>query len=73
MSELAGFSGARVIRKLERAGYDVVRQKGSHVRLRHFDSSRMPLTVPLHKELKIGLLLQLIHGAGLDVRTFLDL
>lgn len=73
MGELAGFSGAQVVRKLQRAGFLVVRQKGSHVRLRHTDTSRIPLTVPMHKEIKIGLLLQLIRDAGLDIRTFLEL
>jgi predicted RNA binding protein YcfA (HicA-like mRNA interferase family) len=30
-----GVSADRVIRALEHLGYEVIRQKGSHVRLRH--------------------------------------
>ena len=30
-----GVSADRLIRALERLGYEVIRQKGSHVRLRH--------------------------------------
>ncbi|MGO9258524.1 MAG: type II toxin-antitoxin system HicA family toxin [Bryobacteraceae bacterium] len=30
-----GVSGERVIQALERLGYEIIRQKGSHVMLRH--------------------------------------
>ncbi|MGA8869856.1 MAG: type II toxin-antitoxin system HicA family toxin [Candidatus Acidiferrales bacterium] len=41
-----------------------VRQKGSHVCLRHStDAGRKPLTVPLHKTLKRGLLHRLLRDA----------
>lgn len=50
-------SGREAIAILRRIGYEVVRQKGSHVRLRHPDSGRRkPVTVPLHAELKRGVL-----------------
>ena len=67
-------SGADAIRAFARIGYEVSRQKGSHVRLIHPDKrSRAPLTVPLHKELDIGLLRALIREAGLSVDEFLAL
>ena len=41
-------SGQELIRALEKFGYVAVRQKGSHVRLRHStDPQRLPVTVPL--------------------------
>ena len=50
-----------------------MRQRGSHVRLRHpTDSARRPLTVPLHKELKPGLLRRLISDANLTPDEFLE-
>jgi predicted RNA binding protein YcfA (HicA-like mRNA interferase family) len=53
-----------LIRVLEKAGYVRVRQKGSHVRLRHStEPQRKPLTVPLHKTLKRGLLHRLLRDA----------
>lgn len=74
MTQLAGFSGREVIKRFERLGYRTVRQRGSHVRLRHFDAvRRRPLTAPLHREIKIGLLRQLIQDAGLRVEDFLNL
>lgn len=41
---------------LERLGYLVTRQKGSHVRLRHEGPPVHTITVPLHDPLKIGTL-----------------
>ena len=67
-------SGADAIRAFARLGYEVSRQKGSHVRLIHPEKSkRAPLTVPLHKELDAGLLRSLIREAGLTVDQFLAL
>lgn len=58
-------SGARLIRALEKIGWRVVRQRGSHVRLKHPDRS-IPLVVPLHQELKRGTLTGILKDAGLD-------
>jgi predicted RNA binding protein YcfA (HicA-like mRNA interferase family) len=46
----------RLIRVLERLGYQVLRQKGSHVRLRHEGPPAHLVTVPCHGPLKIGTL-----------------
>lgn len=71
---MRGISGKGTVRKFERYGYSVVRQRGSHVRLHHYDSARhLPLTIPLHKELKIGLLRQLMKDAGIELDLFLSL
>jgi predicted RNA binding protein YcfA (HicA-like mRNA interferase family) len=51
-----GVSADRVIRRLERLGYAVIRQKGSHVRLRHDGPPVHTITVPLHNPLKTGTL-----------------
>ena len=53
-----GVSAGRVIQVLERFGYRVIRQKGSHVRLRHEGPPAHTITVPLHDSLKTGTL----HG-----------
>lgn len=53
-----GVSGDRLIGALERLGYVVIRQKGSHVRLRHEGPPVHTVTVPLHNPLKTGTL----HG-----------
>jgi predicted RNA binding protein YcfA (HicA-like mRNA interferase family) len=58
-------SGARLVRVLEQVGWEVVRQRGSHVRLKHSDRSTF-LVVPLHRELKRGTLSGILRDAGLE-------
>jgi predicted RNA binding protein YcfA (HicA-like mRNA interferase family) len=67
-------SGCEAIKAFERIGYQVVRQRGSHIRLRdESDPDHRPLTVPDHKTLKPGLLRKLLRDADLTVGEFLDL
>jgi len=74
MPKLPNLSGKEVIGKLERFGYKVVRQKGSHVRLKHSDSNlHKPITVPLHSSIKPGLLHNIIKDAQLSLEEFIDL
>lgn len=58
-----GVSADRLIRALERLGYVVIRQKGSHVRLRHEGPPVHSISVPLHDPLKTGTL----HGILAEV------
>lgn len=44
----------RLIRALEHLGYSVIRQKGSHIRLRHDGPPAHFVTVPKHYPLKTG-------------------
>ncbi len=67
-------SGRRLIRALEVEGWEVVRQRGSHVRLRN-EQARSALVIPVHKELKKGTLARILREAGLraeDLRQLLD-
>ena len=62
--KLPVLSGEELIKILGKFGYVHVRQKGSHVRLRHAtDAERKSLTVPLHKTLKRGLLHRILRDA----------
>lgn len=58
-------SGQRLVKALEREGWTVARQRGSHVRMKH-PERRIALTVPLHRELKRGTLSGILGDAGLD-------
>jgi predicted RNA binding protein YcfA (HicA-like mRNA interferase family) len=58
-------SGQRLVKALERDGWQIARQRGSHVRLKRPDR-RIALTVPLHRELKRGTLAGILTDAGLD-------
>ena len=60
-----GVSADRVIRALELPGYSVIRQKGSHVRLRHEGPPVHAITVPLHNPLKTGTLYGILSEIAL--------
>jgi predicted RNA binding protein YcfA (HicA-like mRNA interferase family) len=57
-----GVPGDRLL-ALVHFGYEVIRQKGSHVRLRHSGPPAHLITVPLHGALKTGTL----HGIAAEV------
>lgn len=61
-------SGAEAVRVLERLGFMVVRQKGSHVMLRRGPAG---CVVPLHRELKTGTLSGVLKQAGVTAEEFL--
>ncbi|MGH2861912.1 MAG: type II toxin-antitoxin system HicA family toxin [Solirubrobacteraceae bacterium] len=66
MSErLPVVSGQQLIAALEKLGWVVVRQRGSHVRLKHQERSTS-LVVPLHRELKRGTLAGILRDAGIE-------
>lgn len=65
MPPLPVLSGKQLITVLERNGFAVVRQRGSHVRLKHADGRST--TVPLHKELDRGTLRGILRQARLGV------
>ncbi|MGE3978959.1 MAG: type II toxin-antitoxin system HicA family toxin [Nitrospira sp.] len=62
-------SGSDAIRKFQRAGWSVMRQRGSHVMLVK-SGYEYTLSIPQHDELGPGLLRKLIRQAGLTVETF---
>lgn len=70
MSKLPrGLAGAQVVRALERSGFYVKRQKGSHIVLRR-DSPFAQVVVPAHRSIDTGTLASILDGAGLTVEEF---
>ena len=49
-------SGQVLAKKLQKFGYEGVRQTGSHIRLTTNEKGGHHITMPAHKELKIGTL-----------------
>ena len=70
MSFLPLISGREVISALEKIGYGVDHQRGSHVVLRHGDPPHRRLTVPDRNEVAKGPLRAIIRQAGLTVEEF---
>jgi predicted RNA binding protein YcfA (HicA-like mRNA interferase family) len=58
-------SGSQLVNVLHRLGWESVRQRGSHVSLKHHDHSAL-LVVPLHRELKRGTLNGILRDAGIS-------
>lgn len=69
MPKLPHVSGKEIIRALERLGFQVMRQSGSHVVMRQ--GSRGCI-VPLHRQVKVGTLAGLLRQAQVDPKEFLD-
>jgi predicted RNA binding protein YcfA (HicA-like mRNA interferase family) len=70
--KLPVISGEDLIRVLRKFGYEIARQKGSHVRLRNeAQPQRLPVTVPLHKELARGTLKSILGDAGISAEELL--
>ena len=62
-----------VVRALERAGWEVARQKGSHISLKKKGAAFL-VTVPMHRrDLPRGTLRGIVEDAGLSVEEFLGL
>lgn len=62
-------SSRQAIRAFERLGWEVVRQRGSHIiMVKEFQTSS--LSVPERKELPKGTLRSLIRTAGITVEEF---
>jgi len=67
-----GLSGKEVVKALQRAGFYVKRQKGSHVVLRR-DNPFAQVAVPDHKSVDTGTLATILDGADLSVEDFIKL
>jgi len=71
MSKLRRVSGKEALVALERLGFVQVRQRGSHVVLKkQGPTSVVGCVVPMHKELAIGTLYNILKLAQVTVEEF---
>ena len=70
MGLLSNFSGKETVKILEKLGYNLHHQTGSHMILYH--TSKPTLSVPNHKELAPGLLKGLLRKSGISLEEFLS-
>ena len=70
MSKLPQLSGRECVSVLERFGFRVVRQRGSHIVMRR-DDPFAQVVVPDHKEIDRGTLRAIVRQAGLQPEDFL--
>lgn len=68
MPKLPHVSGAEAVRALERLGFELVRQRGSHIVLRRGASG---CVIPNHREIKVGTLAGALRQAGISADEFI--
>ena len=66
-------SGRDLVKRLEKIGYAVDHQRGSHIILKQGERSLPRLSIPDHKNLRVGLLRKIIRDAGLSPEEFVKL
>jgi predicted RNA binding protein YcfA (HicA-like mRNA interferase family) len=71
LGRLKNFSGAELCRLLGGHGFQVVRQKGSHIILqKHIPGSTITVPVPNHGDIRIGTLNSIIRPSKLPAELF---
>jgi len=71
MTKVPSLPYDQIIRALQRDGWVVVRQKGSHVRLqKHTATEVLKLTIPAHHPIKRSTLSHILKQARLTVEEF---
>ncbi len=74
MSKTPSLSYIKIIKALQRNGWTVVRQRGSHIRLqKRIGDELLKITIPAHRPVKRSTLSHILKQARLDVDDFLDL
>lgn len=64
----------QIIRALQRDGWIVVRQRGSHIRLqKHIADELLKITIPARRPVKRSTLSHILKQARIDVDRFLEL
>ncbi len=73
MTRLPRVTGAHVIRSLRKVGFEVVRQRGSHVIMKHPDGRGT--VVPIHsgETIGVGLLSKIQKDIEIDREAFIGL
>ena len=73
MPKLPVLSYLEVIKVLNKIGYNIDHQTGSHIVLRQDKEPYRRLTIPNHKEISKGTINSIIRQAGLTREEFLNL
>jgi len=74
VSKVPSLSYVQIIRALQRDGWTVVRQRGSHIRMqKRFGDEVMKLTIPAHRPVKRSTLSHILKQAQLELDDFLEL
>jgi predicted RNA binding protein YcfA (HicA-like mRNA interferase family) len=68
MSKVPSLNYDKVVRALQRDGWFVVRQRGSHIRMqKHSSDGVLKITIPAHKPIKRSTLSHILKQARMTV------
>ena len=74
MSKLPSLHYTQIVKALQRDGWTVVRQRGSHIRLqKHMGDQILKITVPAHRPVKRSTLAHILKQAKIDSSRFMEL
>lgn len=73
MPKLPRITGVELVYALEKAGFVIVRQKGSHLRMKHPDNRVVSIPVHTGQILGKGLMIKIIRDAELTKAELIDL
>ncbi|HEY2329057.1 MAG TPA: type II toxin-antitoxin system HicA family toxin [Verrucomicrobiae bacterium] len=69
MPKLPRISGPEIVRALQRLGFEIARQRGSHIIMRRGASG---CVVPNHREVKVGTLAGVLRQAGISAEELIS-
>lgn len=74
MSKVPSLPYTQIVRALQRDGWTVIRQRGSHIRLqKRIEDELLKITVPAHRPVKRSTLSRILKQARIDINRFLQL
>jgi len=76
MPKLPRITGEELVKALEKEGFEIARQRGSHVQMRKFvEGDKVTFPIPVHKgkTLKTGTLRGILRKAGISVEQLIEL
>ena len=74
MTKVPSLPYMAIVKALQRDGWTVVRQRGSHIRLqKHVGDDLLKLTVPAHRPVKRSTLAHILKQARIDPERFSEL
>lgn len=73
MAKLPSVTAQELITALEKIGFYSIRQKGSHVRMKHDDGRVVTIPVHARKIIGKGLLLKILRDAELTKEALIEL
>jgi len=74
VSKVPSLPYTTIVKALQRDGWIVVRQRGSHIRLqKHIGDELLKLTVPAHRPVKRSTLSHILKQARIELEQFTEL